>query len=218
MEILAASTALSYSAFAPPGLGGGPVRAQQSQAADQSQSQIRGQQQSSTPQKTGAQKESGAQKELSAEEQKQVEKLKRRDAEVRAHEAAHMAAGSGLVRGGASYEYEQGPDGKKYAVGGEVSIDTSPVRGDPEATLAKAQKIRSAAMAPANPSSQDRRVAAQASQMAAEAQREMATEKQGGNTPDSSSTAAAEPNNKTGLYSSIQNNRNPRPALLDMFL
>lgn len=99
--------------------------------------------------------------------------LKARDQQVRAHEAAHLAAAGGLARGGASYTYQRGPDGGVYAVGGEVSIDTSPVPGNPAATLAKAQQIQAAAMAPADPSSQDRSVAAAASAMAARAQRDL---------------------------------------------
>jgi len=111
---------------------------------------------------------------LSPDAQRQVDKLKARDQEVRAHEAAHMAAGGGLVRGGASYSYQQGPDGKRYAVGGEVSIDSSPVRGNPRATEMKAQQIEASALAPADPSGQDRKVAAQAAQMVAQAAAELA--------------------------------------------
>lgn len=111
---------------------------------------------------------------LSPEAERQVQKLKARDAEVRAHEAAHMSAGGGLVRGGATYTYQRGPDGRQYAVGGEVSIDTGSVPGDPRATLAKAQRIRAAALAPANPSAQDHAVAAAADQMASEAASELA--------------------------------------------
>lgn len=96
------------------------------------------------------------------------------DREVRAHEAAHLAAAGGLAQGGASFDTVQGPDGRAYAVGGEVSIDVSPGR-TPEDTIAKAQQIRSAALAPADPSAQDYRVAAQAAQMAHQAQQELAT-------------------------------------------
>lgn len=110
--------------------------------------------------------------ELSPEAQREVEALKKADAEVRAHEAAHLAAAGGLARGGASYTYKVGPDGKRYAVAGEVRLDTSPVPGDPEATLAKAQRLRAAALAPGNPSPQDRAVAAAASAMAARASAE----------------------------------------------
>ncbi len=112
-------------------------------------------------------------KQLSDSERKELEKLKKRDAEVRQHEQAHLAAAGSLSQGGASFEYQQGPDGKRYAVGGEVSIDTSKVAGDPRATLAKARQIRQAALAPAQPSSQDRRVAADAARMEAQASREM---------------------------------------------
>jgi hypothetical protein len=113
-----------------------------------------------------------AQNELSAEEKKQVVDLKKRDREVKAHEAAHMAAGGGYVRGGASYSYQTGPDGKRYAVGGEVSIDTS-AEDDPNATIRKMQTVRSAALAPANPSGQDRSVAAAASAMEAKARQQL---------------------------------------------
>lgn len=115
-------------------------------------------------------------KDLGEEEKRQVDKLKKTDQEVRAHEKAHMAAGSGLVMGGTSYEYERGADGKMYAVGGEVKIDTSRER-DPEATIRKMQKVRRAALAPAQPSGQDRSVAAQASQIETEARIELQKEK-----------------------------------------
>lgn len=106
-------------------------------------------------------------------EQEKIEKLKQRDQEVRTHEQAHKAAG-GQHAGAATYTYETGPDGRRYAVGGEVSVDISPVPGDPQATITKMQQIRRAALAPAQPSSQDRQVAAQASRIEAEARAELA--------------------------------------------
>jgi len=112
--------------------------------------------------------------ELSDDEQRQVEELQQRDREVRQHEQAHMAAAGGNARGGPSYEYQTGPDGKRYAVGGEVSIDTSKVSGDPQATIRKAQIVYRAALAPAEPSSQDRSIAAQAKSMEMEARQELA--------------------------------------------
>ena len=63
-----------------------------------------------------------------------------------------------------------------YAVSGEVKTDTSKER-DPEATIRKMQKVRRAALAPAQPSAQDRSVAAQASQIEAEARIELQKEK-----------------------------------------
>ncbi len=105
---------------------------------------------------------------------KELQQLKERDREVRTHEQAHLAAAGQHARGGPVYEFERGPDGRRYAVGGHVNIDTSKVAGDPEATLRKADVIRRAALAPAEPSPQDRRVAAQASSMAVEARQEIA--------------------------------------------
>ncbi len=108
---------------------------------------------------------------LSSEEKQQVNDLKRRDAEVKAHEQAHMAAGGGVVQGGASYEYQRGPDGRTYAVGGEVQIDMS-AENTPEATVAKMQQVQRAALAPAQPSGTDRAVAARAAQVEARARAE----------------------------------------------
>ena len=111
--------------------------------------------------------------ELTPEEQEQVQKLAERDREVRTHEQAHLAAAGPHARGGPTYTYQKGPDGKRYAIGGEVQIDTAPVAGDPEATIRKAQIVRAAALAPAEPSSQDRAVAAAATKMQQEAQAEL---------------------------------------------
>ena len=99
-----------------------------------------------------------------------------RDRKVRAHEQAHISAGANLVRGGASYSYQTGPDDRRYAVGGEVSIDASPGR-TPEETISKAERIRAAALAPADPSAQDRGVAAQAGLMEAEARIELSAQR-----------------------------------------
>jgi hypothetical protein len=104
-------------------------------------------------------------------EAKQIRELQARDAEVRAHEQAHAAVG-GSYAGAPSYEYQTGPNGKKYAVGGEVSIDVSSTP-DPEQTIRKMQTVRAAALAPAEPSAQDRKVALEASQNIAEARAEM---------------------------------------------
>lgn len=111
--------------------------------------------------------------ELSSKEKQEVKKLQARDAEVRSHEAAHVAAGGSLVRGGASFEYTRGPDGRQYATGGEVSIDISKVADDPQKTIDKMQQVRRAALAPADPSAQDRRVASRASRVEAKARQEL---------------------------------------------
>ncbi len=106
-------------------------------------------------------------------EQAELQELKKRDQEVRTHEQAHMAMG-GQHAGAASYEFQTGPDGVRYAVGGEVPIDIGEVADDPQATLEKMMLIQRAALAPAEPSSQDRQVAAQAGQKAAQAINELA--------------------------------------------
>ncbi|MBN0989398.1 putative metalloprotease CJM1_0395 family protein [Amphritea pacifica] len=111
------------------------------------------------------------------EEQQLLRELAARDQEVRQHELSHAAAG-GQYAGAPSFEYQRGPDGRLYAVGGEVSIDTSPVPNDPEATLEKAQVILRAALAVADPSPQDRAIAARAAAMANEARAELARQNQ----------------------------------------
>ncbi|KAB2965182.1 putative metalloprotease CJM1_0395 family protein [Zoogloea sp.] len=126
---------------------------------------------------------------LSPEEQRVVDKLSQRDKEVRAHEQAHLSAAGGLATSGASYTYQTGPDGRRYAVGGEVGINVSPGR-TPEDTLARAQQIQAAALAPADPSGADRQIAAQAARMAATARIEMA--RQGSSGATGVATSAAE--------------------------
>jgi hypothetical protein len=132
----------------------------------------------SQAEKALTEKSASSDQQVEREVQRVISELKSRDREVKAHEQAHLAAGGQHVTGGANYSYQTGPDGRRYAIGGEVGIDTSPVSGDPQATLAKAQQIRAAALAPAEPSSQDRKVAAQASQMATEARADIMNTKQ----------------------------------------
>ncbi len=110
---------------------------------------------------------------LTEEQQEVVDELKTTDREVRTHEQAHLAAAGSFAKGGPTFTYQKGPDGQQYAVGGEVSIDTSSVPGDPEATIAKARVIRAAASAPAEPSSQDRAVAAAATKLEIQATQEL---------------------------------------------
>ena len=114
-------------------------------------------------------------KALSQDQQQEVEKLKKRDNQVRSHEQAHVAAGGAYIKGGVSFQYQKGPDGTLYAIGGEVSIDVSPVKNDPHATIAKMEAVQRAALAPADPSGADRSVAAAAAQAEAQAQQEISS-------------------------------------------
>jgi len=107
-----------------------------------------------------------------------VSELRSTDIEVHSHEAAHMAAGGSHITGGASYSYQTGPDGKRYAIGGEVGIDISPVPGNPQATITKMMMVQAAALAPADPSPQDLAVAAAAAQMEAAARADLAAQNQ----------------------------------------
>lgn len=117
--------------------------------------------------------QSGRDSQQESTEQRKLAELKKRDAEVRSHEQAHASAGGDLAAA-PSYEFELGPDGKQYAVGGEVNIDLAMVPGDPQATIVKMQKVRAAALAPADPSSADRSVATEATKRILQAQTELA--------------------------------------------
>lgn len=139
---------------------------------------------------------------LSEEERAALKKLEARDREVKAHEAAHQAVG-GAYAGAASFTYERGPNGKLYAVGGEVPIDTGAVPGDPNATITKLRTVRRAALAPARPSSQDRSIAvraeagvrrAQADKQAAKVEERARAEEDAG-----ASEAATSPADKTSI-------------------
>jgi hypothetical protein len=140
-----------------------------------------GQPDSSRPSQSAPATEPG--KELTAEEKQAVTELEQRDQEVRTHEMSHVGAGGQYVQGGASFEYQTGPDGRRYAVGGEVSIDAAPVSGDPQATINKMMTVQKAALAPANPSGQDRAVAAKAAQALAAAQQELMSSPQKSGSP-----------------------------------
>lgn len=129
-------------------------------------------QQNSSKQDTGVKQK----EELSSSEQAQLQKLQNSDTQVRAHEAAHIAAGGGIVTGGANFTYQEGPDGKLYAIGGEVPIDARP-ENKPEQTIDKMQKVRAAALAPSDPSSTDYKVASTATMLESRARMELNQQK-----------------------------------------
>lgn len=95
---------------------------------------------------------------LSGDELKIVQQLSALDRKVRAHEQAHIAAASGITSS-PNYTYVTGPDAQRYVVAGEVKIDNSSEPGSPEATIAKLELVKKAALAPAQPSAQDKSVA-----------------------------------------------------------
>ncbi len=149
---------------------------------------------SKTSVKESENKQSRERQQVSNEELSEIRQLSQRDREVRAHEQAHRSAGGSLIRGGTSFTFTRGPDGKQYAVGGEVSIDTGAVPNDPKATIQKAQTIRRAALAPSNPSTADRQIAAQASSMEQQAR----VESMRAELEQQTQAAANDDNNTTG--------------------
>lgn len=106
---------------------------------------------------------------------RQVQRLQQAEREVIAHEQAHMSVG-GPYAGSATYSYTEGPDGKRYVTGGEVSIH-APAGKDAEETARIMNQVKRAALAPANPSSQDMKVAARAAAAEQAALREQAIDK-----------------------------------------
>jgi len=110
--------------------------------------------------------------ELSPSEKAKISKLQSIDQKVRAHEAAHIAAGGSVIKSGANFTYEKGPDNKLYAVAGEVAIDTSE-EDTPKRTIPKMELVRTAALAPADPSSTDYQVASTATMIELKARLEL---------------------------------------------
>ncbi|MEJ5300242.1 MAG: putative metalloprotease CJM1_0395 family protein [Thermodesulforhabdaceae bacterium] len=134
---------------------------------------VRPSQDTMSPGKSQNTREGSGSERLTEEERRQLEKLKEREREVVAHEQAHISAGGRYVRGGPTYQYERGPDGNLYIVGGEVSIDSSPIPDDPSATIEKMLTVIRAALAPSQPSGQDYQVAAKAQMELSKAQMEL---------------------------------------------
>lgn len=147
-------------------------------------------QRDSTLQAPESSAQTGDSVELSPEARQQLQELKARDAEVRAHERAHMAAAGEHAVGGPQYTYQTGPDGRQYAIGGQVNIDTSAEPGDPEASEEKARQVRRAALAPGQPSAQDMQVASEASRLENESRMEGRREDGG---PDGNGSAGRRP-------------------------
>lgn len=145
-------------------------------------------------------------KPLSDDEVQEVERLEERDQEVRTHEQAHQTVG-GQHAGTPSYDYETGPDGKQYATSGEVPIDVGAVPNNPEATIAKMEQVKRAALAPAEPSAADKAIAAKADQAKLKAQRELAEQQaEGGvtgNAPGAPTTDRQQPTDPTATRGSL---------------
>ena len=159
-------------------------------------------------------KHDSADKQQQQQDLQVISELAARDREVRAHEQAHASVG-GAFAGSPSYSMEQGPNGVSYAVGGEVSISTNAISGDPEATMRKADTVRRAALAPASPSAQDRSVAAQATQIKIQAQVELAIQAKDANTADPATSNQVDENTAEESSSSAASDSQESPGLED---
>ncbi|MBR0151527.1 MAG: hypothetical protein IJP89_09215 [Synergistaceae bacterium] len=143
--------------------------------------------------KAESDKREAERKEDKAENEKdsQVRELEQIQNEVIAHEAAHQAA-AGEFGGGVSYSYTQGPDGQSYITGGEVPIRFKE-GATPEETLRNMQKVQATANAPADPSGQDRQVAAKAAALASKARGEITRESSEERTEHTETVASGTP-------------------------
>lgn len=178
------------------------------QSGQQEQNTEKGQEEQDNPKVNAVQNgQSDQNSEQVQVDEKIISQLQQRDKEVKAHELAHASTG-GATTGSPSYTFEIGPDGKKYAVGGEVAVDLSSVAGDPQATIVKMQKVYAAALAPANPSTQDTRVAASAAQKILAAQSELLALKNEKLSQAHSANASSSPESKASSNFYTNNSRN----------
>ena len=157
--------------------GNQPLTYERPQSNQGSAAQVTGdsQQQFNDASEESAGKEDARERQQEQAEQRQLESMKERDQEVRTHEQAHATIG-GQYAGSPQYDFQRGPDGQRYAIDGEVSIDVS-TENTPQQTIRKMQQVRAAALAPAEPSPQDLQVAAEASRIAFEARSKLAEER-----------------------------------------
>jgi len=131
--------------------------------------------------------------------QAEVAQLKSNEEKVKAHEAAHKSAG-GTMTGPVSYTYTRGPDGRNYVSGGEVPISISSGK-TPQETISRMQQVIQAALAPADPSPQDRAVAAQAAALQQQARQEAASTTP---TQDKPAPTGTRKNELAAAYSALQ--------------
>jgi SprA-related family len=171
------SSGIPLSNESPPINGQGSLQGKDQIAISDRGKQLSAKSSTPTKEKTGTSTQTSNQKKKAqnAQDLAEIQQLKQRDAHVRAHELAHLAVAGQYATGGPSYTYQTGPDGVRYAVGGEVPIDISS-ESTPEATIRKMETVRKAALAPVDPSAADRQIAAEASAKELQAIQELQTE------------------------------------------
>lgn len=88
--------------------------------------------------------------------QRVIDKFENLDAKTKVHEQAHAA--NGTTTAPIQYNYQVGPDGKLYASGGSVRLDTS-IPDDEGAANAKLEELKDASSAPSQLSAADAQIA-----------------------------------------------------------
>ncbi|MFT3931872.1 MAG: putative metalloprotease CJM1_0395 family protein [Spongiibacteraceae bacterium] len=178
---------------------------EESSASDKTRQQPNQKAEATSDKEKGKGRERDTASELTDAEEQEIRELAVIDREVRAHEAAHQAVGGSLA-GAASFRFAIGPDGKRYAVGGEVPI-TIATSDDPQLTIRNARQVRAAALAPAQPSAQDRSVASEAVQIIAQAQLDAALQRAATlQANEQAKVDGAPPVDRSGAVDSFQSN------------
>lgn len=88
--------------------------------------------------------------------QRVIDKFENLDAKTKTHEQAH--ASSGTTTAPIQYNYQVGPDGRLYATGGSVRLDTT-IPEDEGAANAKLEELKDASSAPSELSAADAQIA-----------------------------------------------------------
>ena len=121
------------------------------------------------------QQESKDPRQLTEADLARIRQLTLTDTQTRLNEEAHVRVG-GQYASSPAYDFETGPDNRQYAVSGEVTFNSTPIAGNPEATIRKLAVVKRAALAPAEPSPKDRAVATKATQGITQAQAQLRTD------------------------------------------
>lgn len=88
--------------------------------------------------------------------QRVLNKFKNKDSEVKTHEQTH--ASGATTTSTINYNYQVGPDGKLYAIGGSVRFDTS-IPKDPQSAKVKMDQLQSASSSVSSLSGADASIA-----------------------------------------------------------
>lgn len=105
---------------------------------------------------------------------RKLDQLKRTETQLEQHISTHKAVAPQFVTPPA-FVYSLPVDGQQFKVSGDASFDLSPIQSSPIKTLAKANLLHKAVMAPSAPTSSDLSAAQKTLLMAVEAKFEIRT-------------------------------------------